>query len=104
MIFFTLEGGDLSVARRGLPAGPAPFGPRAEYSQRFAASRRFAFKDLNEGSKVRAAVSTKSAAPKRLSRTSARLRRAIVRTIGMLIPGPFYSIRQQAMESWAKHD
>ena len=96
-MFFTLEGGDMPVARRKLPA---LFRPRAECSQRFAASRRFAFKDLNEGSKVRAAVPTKSVPPRRLSKASARLRRAIVRTIDVLILGPFI-FRCQAMESWA---
>lgn len=79
MIFFTLEGGDVAVERRGGSA--APFRPRAEFSQRFAASRRFAFKDLNEGSKVRAAVPEKSVPPRRLSRASARQRESIVRTI-----------------------
>lgn len=75
------------MARRS----PAPSRPRAEYPQRFPASRRFAFKDLNEGSiAARAAVpATRSVPPRRLSRANARLRRAMVRTTDMFIPSPF---------------
>jgi hypothetical protein len=104
VIFFTLEGGDVSVAlaRRG---SSAPFRPREEYSQSFAASRRFAFKDLNEGSKARAAVPTKSVPPRRLSRASARLlRRAMVGTMGMLIPGPFIHFDAKQWNHEPKHE
>jgi hypothetical protein len=102
VIFFTLEGGDVSVARRG---SPAPFRPRAEYSPRFAASKRFAafaFKDLDEGSMACVAVPAKSVPLRRLSRASARLRRAMVRTVDMLISGLIYTFRHQAMESFAE--
>ena len=99
VIFFTLEAGDMdmSVARWG---SPAPFRPWAECFQRVAASRRFAFKDLNEGSMVRAAVPKKSVTPRRLSKASARLRRAIVRTIDVLILGSFIRF-DTTQESWA---
>ena len=89
VIFFTLEGGDVSVARR---ASPTPVRPRAETSQRFDASRRFAFKDLNEVPRRAASVPIKSVAQKRPSRGSARLRWAMVHIINAPISRPFYTL------------
>src|SRR6266403_3740860 len=79
VIFYTREGGEVSVARR---RSFAPLRPWAETSQRFAASRRFAFKNLNEVSRA-ATCPQKSVPQRRLSRSrvSARLRRAMARTI-----------------------
>lgn len=100
MIFFTPEGGDVSVARRG---STAPFRPRAENSQRLAASRRFAFKDLKEGSMIRAAVPTKSVTPRRLSRASAWIRRAMIRAIDIFIHGQFIRLDTRRWDHEAKH-
>src|SRR6266478_574762 len=89
VIFFTREGGDVSAARRG---SFAPLRPWAETSQRFAASRRLAFRNLNEVSRAAACPQKnvpKSVPQRRLSRVSARLRRAMVRTIDMPTLRPF---------------
>jgi hypothetical protein len=97
VIFFTLKGGDVSVARRGLPA---PFRPREEYSQRFAASRRFAFKDLNETSMAHAGTCCCVTKETEQSECTAKTghgshnRYAHSRSI--------YTFRHQAMESWAE--